>query len=207
MSAKIDLTGKVFNRLTVLGDFGDRDNQNKIKWKCQCICGAIKYISGPQLKSGKTKSCGCLQTENRIKHGQWKHPLYNIWKGMVDRCTKENTHNYKDYGGRGITVCDRWLDVNNFIEDMSTRPEGTSIDRIDNNGNYEPSNCKWSTDKEQSNNRRSSRYLEYNGESKTLVDWSRDTGIKQTTIGERLRRGWTIEQALETPVGTKRKCQ
>jgi hypothetical protein len=126
---------------------------------------------------------------------------------MVDRCTKENTHNYKDYGGRGITVCDRWLDVNNFIEDMSTRPEGTSIDRIDNNGNYEPSNCKWSTDKEQSNNRRSSRYLEYNGESKTLVDWSRDTGIKQTTIGERLRRGWTIEQALETPVGTKRKCQ
>jgi hypothetical protein len=133
-------------------------------------------------------------------HGMTNHPLHDVWRGIIGRCTNIDDAAYDRYGGRGIRVCDRWLSIENFITDMSPRPAGTSIDRIDNNGNYEPTNCRWATAKEQANNRRSSRLLSFNGETKTLAEWSEKFGVNYQTILHRMDRfGWSVEKALTTP--------
>jgi len=167
---KIDLSGQKFNRLLVIEDTGKRRKNGTIIWLCKCDCGNFIKTSKDNLDRA-TKSCGCLQKEITgqrskgnsycLKHGHWSggkaSRTWKSWNSMKHRCLNENAPNYKYYGGRGITICDRWLNKNgfeNFLEDMGERPEGTSIDRVDNEGNYQPSNCKWSTPKEQINNRR-----------------------------------------------------
>ena len=159
MGKKLDLTGKKFGRLTVLRENG-RTNANKVKWECQCDCGNISTHVGSRMKNGDIQSCGCMQLEAiktcNITHGMSYTREYNIWQGMKDRCINSENQGYEDYGGRGISVCTRWLDsFENFYEDMGLSPtDDHSIDRIDNEGNYCPDNCRWATIKQQSDNKR-----------------------------------------------------
>ncbi len=197
MSA-IDITGQVFGRWTVLKR---GENQNgAAMWLCKCECGSISTIQGGNLRSGHSKSCGCLQRELRTTHGMVDSREYYSWKSMKSRCLNPNDIGYKNYGGRGIIVCDRWLRFENFYEDMGERPEETSIDRIDNSCNYEPGNCRWATDKQQANNRRSCRILEYLGMKWTVAQWSAIAVMKNETFQSRINRGWDIQKSLLTPV-------
>lgn len=138
---------------------------------------------------------------NIKKHGHSPHrgasPTYRTWSGMIQRCKNPNEPAFNRYGGRGITVCDDWLNFEGFLADMGERPKGKSLDRIDNNGGYCPENCRWATRKEQSNNTRTNRRITYKGKTKTLAEWSRCTGIKPSTLRTRLWRGWSIRRALE----------
>lgn len=152
-----DLTGHRFCRLVVLECAG-KDRFSNLIWKCQCDCGNICEVAGHSLNSGRTKSCGCLKKERVCKrnksHGMSKSPEYDIWKAMLQRCENPNCKSFSDYGGRGIKVCQSWHKFENFYRDMGKRPEGLSIDRINNDGNYEMGNCRWATKEEQSNNSR-----------------------------------------------------
>lgn len=203
MPPLIDITGHRFGRLVVIG----RD-QKQPHWNCRCDCGEIARCSTGNLKSGNSKSCGCLSAEvskrkdNKFrKHNKTKTPEYNNWVRMRQRCLVENNVNFPSWGGRGITICERWNDFENFLADMGTRPTPKhSIDRIDNNGNYEPINCRWATMKEQSRNRRSNHFVTVNGVTKTIVEWAEISGLHQSTIFKRLAKyGWPPDQAVSRP--------
>ena len=147
------------------------------------------------------------------KHGHTTHisssPTYKSWHMMKQRCLNINYSQYHDYGGRGIHVCSRWLTFGNFLADMGERPKGTSLNRIDNNGNYEPGNCEWASKKQQQRNRRTNRLITFNGVTKCISDWAKDLGLKQHSLSMRMDvYGWTIEKALSTPAinsGRRRK--
>lgn len=158
MRKRIDLTNKIFGRLTVTS-FSHIDPTNKgCVWLCICICGRKTKVRSGDLISGSIFGCGCMKRNNSLKHGHsinfTESPTYRSWHAMISRCTNPKKDNYKDYGGRGIVVCKKWLKFENFLKDMGERPIGKTLDRIDNDGNYCKSNCKWSTPKEQANNRR-----------------------------------------------------
>lgn len=192
----IDLTGQRFGMLTVI----ERAEKigNHISWICKCDCGNVtKAITGNNLKKGHVKSCGCMYR----KHGMHGSRLYSIWNGMKTRCYNKNHIHYNDYGGRGITVCEEWKDDFKAFADWAMSngyADNLTIDRIDANGNYEPSNCEWKCMKEQSNNRRNNIIITYNGITKTIPQWADETGINYNTLRRRIERGWDIERAFTT---------
>ncbi len=198
-----DITGQRFNKLTVIKRFEGKlnviDTNNAAYWLCMCDCGSTSVVMGRNLRSGHTKSCGCLTTET---HGCGTHPLMPTWRHMIKRCYDHDNEHYKNYGGRGIRVCDRWLnDPNNFINDMGERPERMTLDRIDNDGDYTPENCKWSTRTEQTRNRRNTKTITYKGETKPLAEWCEKLGIPYQKVYQRLWDGWSIDQAFQYEKG------
>lgn len=195
MRKRIDLKGVVFGRLTV-AEYAGNDKYKNALWKCYCECGTEKVISGASLRSGSTLSCGCYHKEAAAKwsahhkqsHGMRKSRTYSIWANMRTRCTNTKYKQFKDYGGRGISVCERWLTFENFLEDMGEAPEDKTLDRIDNNGHYEPSNCRWATTAEQMTNRANTVMFE----GKPLPTWAEELGMNYYTLYSRLKRFGTI---------------
>ena len=205
MSNIINEVGNKHGRLTVLRR-AEKNKHNEATWVCECDCGNVIEAIGSHLRSGNTKSCGCIGREKIIErnktHGLSHFLLYKTWTGMKQRCYNENSKVYKYYGGRGIKVCDRWLNsFENFYEDMENKPKGMTIDRIDNDGNYEPGNCRWATKEQQSNNTSSNRLLNFNGRTQTMFLWAKELGLKYSTLRSRLNLyGWSVEKALTIPI-------
>lgn len=193
MATVLDITGQKFGRLKALKLSGKKGRE--WQWKCICDCGKKHVVSGSLLRSLKVKSCGCLRTDKSKTHNMSKTRVYKIWSSMISRCTRESSVNYHRYGGRGISVCGRWLKFENFYEDMGD-DNGLSLDRRDNNGNYETGNCKWSTPKEQANNTRNNRMLTIDGETKTLSQWADLTDISYGAIQSRLNSGKTHKYSV-----------
>ena len=201
---KIDITGQRFGRLVVIREDG-KDKRGEYYWICRCDCGNEKRVSSYKLRSGNTQSCGCLQNE-MIKnglhktHGMSNDKLYIIWLNMKHRCNDPNNDMYANYGGRGIKVCDKWLQgFESFMQwafDAGYK-NGLSIERIDVNGNYEPANCKWVTKKQQYLNRTDTHRLTAFGKTQTIKEWAEETGLKYDTIERRINQyGWSAEDAV-----------
>lgn len=206
MPKLIDLSGQRFGRLTVIRRAGS--SHGHATWLCKCDCGNEHITSANYLKQGHTTSCGCRNQEVRRKrylvHGESKgNRLYRIWQAMKRRCYNPKAAFYKDYGGRGIKVCDQWMHDFPAFRDWALAngyADNLTIDRIDEEGSYCPENCRWATAKQQVNNRRITKRLTYNGKTQSLSEWADATGIAHATIEGRLKRGWSIERALTEPV-------
>lgn len=204
-----DLTGKTFGRLSVSDE--NYLNGKKRMWLCKCECGNEKYIKAESLKNGRTNSCGCLYDETRgssnKKHGLWASSLYWVFSMMKRRCFAKTDRSYKHYGGRGITICQEWLDDFKSFYDWSMANGykiGLDIDRIENNGNYSPDNCRWTTRKVNQNNRRVSLRVEYNGKLCTMDELELMHGIPAQRISHRIKiNKWPIERAISEPVQKK----
>ena len=191
----LDLTGQKFGNLTVI----KRIPAKKTTWQCKCNCGNITNVYRGSLLNGDTKSCGCKAGYR--KHGMSQTRQFRIWYHVINRCNSPSDDSYELYGGRGIKVCNRWLDFSNFWEDMKEGySDELSIERKDVNGNYEPDNCKWATAKEQSNNTRRNVKITFNGETKNISQWASEIGLGLNPLKGRIKRGWGIERALTTPV-------
>ena len=190
MEKFIDLTGQRFGRLVVI-ERAANSNAGSARWNCMCDCGGKATVVGGGLRSGHTKSCGCIKNEKtaerNFKHGMVGTSTYVIWDSMKQRCINPNDTTYKNYGGRGISVCDRWLKFENFYADMGERPKGMSIERIDNNGNYCPENCCYATQKEQMRNTRRTVTVKYQGKEQCMAAWAEELGINQGTLWYRLK--------------------
>ncbi|HEX3058063.1 MAG TPA: hypothetical protein VHP62_01805 [Usitatibacter sp.] len=197
----MDLTGHRYGRLTVVSYEGMTPSRNKL-WRCRCDCGGESIAQLGNLRNGTTQSCGCLHSEVtrqiNSRHGLSKTPEYQAWRAIQDRCYNANLPVYKNYGARGITVCQRWRDsLAAFIKDMGPRPSRRhSIDRIDNDGNYEPGNCRWATALQQARNRRACVRLTHNGRTMSPAEWAAVTGLNYGTIMSRVEHGWPTERVL-----------
>lgn len=219
----MSLIGSSFGRWVVVSDappYISPKGAIYAKYMCKCSCGNTKSVRESSLLDGDSQSCGCLAKEKasaRVKtHGLSKHPLYNVHHGMLRRCYDESRKDYKHYGGRGISVCERWRDSDNgliqFIEDMySTFEDGLELDRIDVNGDYSKENCRWATRRTQVINRRQfgtnfdTHYIEFNGKRLCISQWGEELGINPKVIVDRIGKlGWSIDRALSTPVRIKR---
>lgn len=200
-----NLTGQIFGKLKVLNYF---HKNGRIYWRCKCDCGNITNVRGDRLLDGNTKSCGCLQKEvvrklNTI-HNDSHTRLYDIWTDMKQRCYNQHNKRYKDYGARGIAVCDEWKnDYSTFKEwALSNSYNDTlTIDRINNNSNYEPNNCRFVDAKTQVRNRRNTKYMTYKGITKPFAEWCEEYNLNYSTVYNRIYNcGWSIEKALELEV-------
>jgi len=202
-----DISGQRFGRYMVLGR-GDSDRHGNAMWRCLCDCGTEKVVMGRALRIGVTTSCGCANKEilrNQKTHGASGTSDYKAWFGILQRCDNEHHEKWHRYGARGITVCDRWRSYENFLADMGPRPHGMTIDRIDNNGNYEPSNCRWADQKTQGNNRGNNRMFDIGGVEMTLSQACEAYGINKATVRGRLSFGWETDRAFKTPVATSKE--
>lgn len=206
MGKKIDLTGQRFGKWLVISK-GESPSgyEHQQFWLCRCDCGTELVRKGGQLryaeKKGVAQSC---QRCGAIRHGYTKSPEHRAWINMHDRCRRPENHAYARYGGRGISVCDRWKSFENFIADMGHRPTAAhSLDRIDNNGNYCPENCRWTTQITQNRNNSGNKVIEHNGESMSISEWAEKTGIPRGAIYMRLRAKWSIGDALTTQIGDR----
>lgn len=205
MGKPASLEGQKFNRWTVIEKVG-MTKHNKVLWRCRCDCGNESTVWTQALTSGHSKSCGCLKIELLTKHGKLNTKIWQVWKGMKRRCKDKSFSSYKNYGGRGVTYCKEWENFIPFYEWSIENgyKEGLSLDRIDNNGNYEPSNCRWATRAVQNRNKRSNIYITYNGETKILRDWEKYFGMNKGTLRARINQyGWSIEKAFNTPVNRR----
>lgn len=190
-----DLTGQKFNLLTVKG----MAQRNPIYWECVCDCGNTTLVRTSNLTGGKVKSCGCLQHKGNPTHNQSQTRVYRIYAKMLRRCFVESDPAYSRYGGRGITMCDEWKNSFVAFSDWAYAngyADNLTIDRIDNNGDYCPENCRWTDYLTQSNNKRNNRVFEHNGETKTLSEWCKALNLPYKRIYFRITKGWTFEEAI-----------
>lgn len=200
--ARLCLIGRIFGRLTVIGDAGSTDDKiHQSLWRCLCECGNVCIVRGASLVQKNTQSCGCLSIYlsrlRNLKHGMTKTRTYKVWCDMRERCRNASRDDWKNYGGRGIQVCTQWNEsFEAFFADMGECLPGTQLDRIDNEGNYEPGNCRWATREVQANNRRTNRLLTVAGRTQTLTEWGHEIGVAPDTIAMRIKRGWDIERAV-----------
>ena len=203
-----DMTGMRFGKLTVVERVGS-DVYKNITWKCHCDCGTDIVIPGTYLRSGDTRSCGCLRRElakeKMSTHGESKSRLYRVWAGIKTRCYNPNSDNYKYYGANGVIMCDEWKNSFEAFKDWSIRngydenadAQECTIDRIKNDKPYSPENCRWINHFGQCNNQRSNRVFEYNGEIHTMAEWARILSINYSTLRARIRRGLSFEKAIQ----------
>ena len=212
MGKFIDLTGQRFGRLTVL-DYLSGHRSDPGKWRCRCVCGTIVEIATYDLKRGHAKSCGCLQRElakeRHLLHGKTNTRLYYIWSSARQRTQNQNNQKYEDYGGRGIYMCEEWNDFSAFEKWALANgySDWLTLDRIDVNGPYSPKNCRWANAKEQQRNRRNNVLLSLDNNIQCMSAWAEETGISTKVIHWRLSHGWTVEDALTTPVKQRRKSK
>lgn len=210
-----DLSGKVFGRLTVVG-LASLDKRRRPRWLCVCICGKITNSLGQALRNGTAKSCGCYASEVRIKHGEADNysgkvtAEYRCLHAMIQRCTNPGVSSYPRYGGKGIKVCDEWSTLDKFpafLAYVGRRPtSGHSIDRWPNrDGDYAPGNVRWATKSEQAENRHSSVFISYKGETRCIAEFARRFDLKSSTLSDRLEKGWPVELALITPPNPKNR--
>jgi hypothetical protein len=175
------------------------------RWKFQCDCGSpIKETWHNPVRRGIVQSCGCLWKEtvpgNNKRHGKTRSNIYRLWSMMLDRCRNPENARYAQYGGRGIYVCARWHVFANFYADMGDRPEGLTLNRIDNDGPYAPWNCEWATASSQARNKTNNKMLTLSGKTQSLAAWSEELGVKYNTLNTRVQRGWSDERVLTTPI-------
>lgn len=206
-----NLAGERVGRWTVLREDCGRTQRCR-RWFCKCECGTIRSVTAYHLLNGSSLSCGCLNrevTSTRVRaHGLSHTPEYQAWSLMVRRCTDTKDRAFKNYGGRGIKVCERWLGRDGFtafLADIGAKPTPDhSLDRRNPNGDYDPANCRWATRAEQSRNKRNNVLITHNGQTKCITDWSQETGLRVGTIRVRLQSGWSPEEALTAPVHSRR---
>jgi hypothetical protein len=199
----IDIAGRRFGRLLVDG-LGQPDRHGARRWWCVCECGATRLVIGKALLGGHTLSCGCLNRdrnrERMTKHGMHRSPEYQAWRDMLERCENEEHDSFERYGRRGISVCERWHAFEVFFADMGRRRSTShSIERKNNDGNYEPSNCEWALRFQQDRNKRSNHFVEAGGERLCVEDWAKRLGMHPTSILGRLKSGWSEERAVTEP--------
>lgn len=196
-----DLTGQTFSYLAVVRRNGS-DKQGTAMWLVRCVCGVEKTVRRSSLTTGDIKSCGCQNALAHTSHGHTvgrnRTPVYRAWESMIYRCTKPNSPAYVDYGGRGICVCERWLQsFEAFLEDMGPKPSSQfSLDRIDNNGHYEPGNCHWATRTTQMRNTRKNHSISIDKTTRTLAEWAELNNLKWHTVSNRLKLGWSYKDAV-----------
>lgn len=212
---RIDITGDRYGRLIAVRRVY---SSSVSRWLCRCKCGKCVAVRLSDLRTRKTRSCGCMRSENtkrnnrlRSTHGETRNgkipPEYLSWRAAKARCFNPNNAQYSSYGGRGITMCRRWREsFKNFVTDMGRRPSlKYSIERIDGSGNYEPGNCKWATSREQTRNRSCTRFYSYRGKTQTIREWSEELGVDFWALAWRYKQGWDAEIALTTPFRKLRK--
>lgn len=208
-----NLTGRSYGRLVVLRR--DNSQTRAAYWICRCDCGKEAIVQACHLRSGATKSCGCFHDESarardHSTHGGSKTRLFRVWKGMKSRCYSKSDTKYKNYGGRGIKVCDEWQQFESFRDWALANGyrDDLTIDRIDVNGNYEPSNCRWITNKEQQNNRTNNLLLTYSGKTQTLTQWAEETGINEMALRSRIKKlKWPVKRALTEPINVNESAK
>lgn len=213
----------MFGRFTVIG-YSDKSKPGRTYWECRCECGTVKPVRGDGLTAGVSRSCGCFQKESSARvmsevgkknkrHGHARPngiptPTYRSWSSMMTRCYNTNHAHYQEYGGRGILVCDAWHTFDAFLADMGPRPSAAmTIDRIDVNGGYCPSNCRWASKTQQNRNSRGNSVICFRGESRCVAEWVQILGLSPTAIYQRILNGWDGERALTTPVRQYRQKQ
>lgn len=191
------IIGLRFGKLVVSRVF-----RNPEAWFCECICDCGQTCQFPirDVRHGDNRSCGCLKTQAKhFSHRLTGAPAYRRWQDMLTRCENTNSRSFKNYGGRGIKVCQRWRKFEHFLEDMGSPKKGQTLERKDNEGDYSPDNCRWASRAEQAINKRNNRRFSFGGKTQTLAEWARETGLHHTTILARLKLNWPLQKALTQP--------
>jgi len=201
----IDLSGNRFGKLTAISVDHKSENSTRVYWYCKCDCGGTRIVSNDHLRDGSIIDCGCYKKHLATwkKHGMYNTKLYSVWSLMKERCYNQKRKEYHNYGGRGVKVCDEWLDSKLFIEWAINNgyKEGLTLDRKDNDGDYCPDNCRWVSRKEQQNNRRNNRLISHNGKTKTITQWAEDNNLPYYILKKRIDKlGWSFERAISEPI-------
>lgn len=201
-----DMIGKIIGDLTVI-EIAGRRGSGGVTWRCRCTCGNFVVRRGDVLRANKHSHCGCLHGKLRSRHGMKHTRIWSIWRGMRARCSNASHPGYSRYGGRGISICERWqMSFENFFSDMGFPPtDKHTLERRNNDGNYCPENCEWATPRQQARNRVDNRKITYNGVTQCLAAWAAQAGLSSQRLQARIKESWSIERALTTPVRCYRR--